>query len=303
LRQVDWGEAYETGIELASLPPERGYALLAEHWACLPMQARQQMLKAFYYTRPYPLRPRVHPKLLAVLELGINDRSPSVRSWAKSYLEQLTLREFEDADAVRVWIAQHRDLPIAQVVRMHWEPFLRELPRFPDAERIARLRRLVESSAWLRESTIVRPLALRYHLPEWLTPILHTNMTDANQVAFLQGVLECLFALSLSERELRPALAPLLKPDGSCVPSLRAYAVRLLGSPRYAWATADLLTLARHAVEQPIEPLLWAALAETFQSLGEAQALSILHEMLARTDNPTLRQSIKQAIDELEGNG
>ncbi|MCS7300204.1 MAG: hypothetical protein NZ556_01425, partial [Fimbriimonadales bacterium] len=301
LPQADWGEAYEVGIELASLPPEAGYTLLTQHWRRLPVHARQQILKAFYYTRPYPLRPRMHPKLLPVLELGATDRSPGVRRWAKEYLEQLALSEFADADALKAWLERHRNQPLAQVVRAHWEPFLRALPDLPEAERARRLEQLVKSFPWLREPTVVRPLALRYRLPELLTQTLHKNQADTEKAELLHGVLECLFALSLSERELRPALAPLLDAQQPCAVSVRARAVRMLSNPRFAWATSELLALARHAVGQPVEPALWAALAEAFQSLGETQALPILHQMLARADEPALRKTIEEAVEELGG--
>lgn len=63
LAGADWREAFRVGLQLASLPPDTGYALLKQHWNRLPVHARRQMLKAFYYTLPYPLSPRMHPKL------------------------------------------------------------------------------------------------------------------------------------------------------------------------------------------------------------------------------------------------
>jgi len=301
LAYAEWGEAYEVGIQLASLPPEEGYALLTQHWSRLPVHARQQMLKVFYYTRPYPLRPRMHPKLLPVLELGARDRSPSVRHWAKTYAQELALRPFENDESLYAWMKQYRALPLPQVVRAHWEPFLRELPHLPEREREVRLTRLAESFAWLREPTVVLPLAKRYRLPALLTETLQAHRANVEKAELLQGMLECLFALSLSEGELRPALAPLLDPAQPCVVSVRAQAVSLLGSPRYAWAKPDLLNLARHALEQPVKPELWSALAEAFQRLEATEALPTLRAMHARADDPALRKVIEEAVAELEG--
>lgn len=301
LAHADWGEAYEVGIQLASLPPEEGYALLAQHWSRLPVHARQQMLKAFYYTRPYPLRPRMHPKLLPVLELGAYDRSPSVRHWAKAYAQGLALRLFDDDDTLRAWLKQYRTVPLPQVVRAHWEPFLRELPNLSESEREERLVRLKESFMWLREPTVVQPLARQHRLPALLAETLQVHRANPDKAELLQGVLECLFALALSERELRPALAPLLDPAQPCVVSVRAQAVRLLGSPRYAWATPELINLARHALEQPPEPELWGALAEAFQYLTATEALPLLQAVHTRTESLALRKTVEEAIAELGG--
>lgn len=301
LRRADWREAFETGLDLASLPPETGYALLAQHWNSLPVRARQQMLKAFYFTLPYPLRPRVHPKLLHVMELGVNDRSPKVRSWAESYLQDLALREFEDTDALKAWLRKHKDLPLEQVVRMHWEPFLRELTSLPEAQRAAHWQRLDRSFPWLREQTVVRPLAFQYRLPELLTQMLHARRTNPEQEPSLTSILGWLHELAISEQEWRRILAPFLDLNQPCVVSARAQVIEHLATFDYDWAIPNLLALAREALRRPEEPTLWGALVDAFARFGEPDALPLLREMLQRTTNPDLRKRIKDALHELEG--
>lgn len=109
------------------------------------------------------------------------------------------MRPFENDESLYAWMKQYRALPLPQVVRAHWEPFLRELPHLPEREREVRLTRLAESFAWLREPTVVLPLAKRYRLPALLTETLQAHRANVEKAELLQGMLECLFALSLSE--------------------------------------------------------------------------------------------------------
>ncbi len=301
LQQADWGSAYEVGIELASLPPDEGYALIQAHFYQLPTHARQQILKALYFTRPYPLRPRMHPYLVRVLELGVRDPSPSVRSWAKSYLHGITLQEFESQEALDAWFERYRHLPLQRVVHDHWEPFLRTLPELRQEEQEQRLLALAKEFAWLREPTVVRPLAMRYRLPDLLQQTIHTHKNNPDMAEVVKGLIECVSALQLEEFSAHAILAPLLDPQQPCLPAVRAMAIRISASPRYRSAIGELLTLAHHALEQPVEPELWGALAEAFQYCGDTRALPILKQMATRAEAPHLQKAIAEAIAELEG--
>ncbi|HOW70647.1 MAG TPA: hypothetical protein PKY77_08605 [Phycisphaerae bacterium] len=89
LKGGNWRTAFQVGQELAALPPEHGYAILKDNWAKIEsVEARQQILKAWYYTLPYPLKPRNHPRLADVLELGTRDPSPEVQQWARELLQK-----------------------------------------------------------------------------------------------------------------------------------------------------------------------------------------------------------------------
>ena len=88
LKDSDWRSAFEVGLELADLPPDDGFAILKENWLKLKIESRQQFLKAWYYTLPYPLHARNHARIRDVLELGTHDRSPQVQQWARQFLSE-----------------------------------------------------------------------------------------------------------------------------------------------------------------------------------------------------------------------
>ncbi len=69
-------------------------------------------------------------------------------------------------------------------------------------------------------------------------------------------------------------------------------AQELVGSPRYAWATPDVINLARHALEQPMGSEPWGALAE---------ALPTLRAMHARADDPALRKAMRRRLQSWRG--
>ena len=65
---------------------------------------------------PYPLRARMHPRLLDVLNLGVTDH-PDVQQWSFTYLEAIAFRDFTgDLDAYRAWYAANRARPIKTVM-------------------------------------------------------------------------------------------------------------------------------------------------------------------------------------------
>jgi beta-lactamase regulating signal transducer with metallopeptidase domain len=301
LRQADWGTAYEVGNALASLPADEGYALLREHWKQLPVHARQQMLKAFYFKRPYPLRPRMHPRIVQVLELGVYDPSPDVRSWAMSYLKDITLDDRLSPAQVRAWFKRYRTVPIQQVVRAHWEPFLRSLNNLPPQEQQKRLAQLSQRFYWLRERTTVRPLAIRYRLPDLLQRAIYARRTDAQSVALVLEWIQWIKELQLAQEQLERVLAPFLDTQEVCLPSVRAAVIELLANSQHRWAASHLLRLADHALQQPAEPELWKALAEAFGAIGDRRALPLLRQMAEQAPTPSLQATIREAIEELQG--
>jgi predicted esterase len=112
LKENDWRTAFQTGLQLASLPPEEGFAILKENWEKIgPPDARQQMLKAWYFTLPYPLHPRNHPRLAEVLELGLHDKSLEVRQWAEEFSAKAK-GDSSPADAADVADVPAKDLRI-----------------------------------------------------------------------------------------------------------------------------------------------------------------------------------------------
>jgi predicted esterase len=85
----DWRQAFALGQEIADLPPEQGWEIMRSNWGKIEkVEARQQMLKAWFYGTGMPLKPRSHIHLRDVLELGKQDPSPQVQEWADNFLKK-----------------------------------------------------------------------------------------------------------------------------------------------------------------------------------------------------------------------
>ena len=102
---------------MTQLAPDEGLAILSKNWATLPIEVRQQMLKAWMFAMPFPLHQRMHPRLLDVLHLGATDQSTEVQKWAFDYLKQVAFRDFaEDFQAYVQWHAQNASRPVEAVM-------------------------------------------------------------------------------------------------------------------------------------------------------------------------------------------
>jgi predicted esterase len=89
LSDSDWHTAFALGQEIADLPPEQGWAIMRNNWARVQkVESRQQLLKAWFYAKGYPLKPRTHARLSDVLNLGKQDASPEVQEWASNFINK-----------------------------------------------------------------------------------------------------------------------------------------------------------------------------------------------------------------------
>ena len=146
LNEADWRTAFEVGQELAALPANDGLAILKANWEKIgKVDARQQLLKAWYFAMPYPLRIRNHPRLLDGLDLGMRDRSPEVQRWAMGYLGGLAFQDFsEDFPAYKAWYQANRDKPVPEVVAQSVRQFATEAARSVKSDAPKRARWLAE---------------------------------------------------------------------------------------------------------------------------------------------------------------
>src|SRR5262249_9738270 len=131
LNRGDWRQAFAVGQALAALPPDEGFAILEANWGKIDkVEARQQLIKAWYFAMPYPLHVRRHPRLLDGMDLGMRDPSPEVREWAASYLGMLVFRDFaEDPQAYQDWYRANRGKPMGEVVAESVRRFAAEAAR------------------------------------------------------------------------------------------------------------------------------------------------------------------------------
>ena len=117
LNDANWRTAFAVGGELAELPDDVSFPILKENWPKITnVAARQQLLKAWFFALPRPVRAGAHPRLLDGLDLGARDPSPQVQEWAFSYLTEVAIKNFsEDFPAYKAWFQANRDRPVDQV--------------------------------------------------------------------------------------------------------------------------------------------------------------------------------------------
>jgi hypothetical protein len=101
--------AFAVGPELTLLAPERGIKIVRAAWPRLTEhEVKTGLLKAFAFSKS--LRPRVHSRLFAVLDLGMTDADPTVRKYAASYLAEYATEEVcRNTRSYAEWYAAHGD--------------------------------------------------------------------------------------------------------------------------------------------------------------------------------------------------
>lgn len=244
-------QAFSTGQLLAVLPPDDGYAILEENWHRIgSVRARQQILKAWVFTMPGPLRARYHPRLLDVLNLGMHD-GPEVRDSAIVYLRRVALRDFsQDAAAYEAWYEANRARPLPQITEDAARRFVADLVTLEDMKRSQRLLLFRDAEDLFRDDM---PEARRAAIDaglvktveQWVTAGMAPQASRA-AVETAEGGLRLLAALELPEAELRRVVVPLTSKE---TPSgMRAAAISALKRQEFSWAVDVLLDALQETV-------------------------------------------------------
>jgi predicted esterase len=111
--------AFSVGPELTLLPPEEGLAVVQQAWPRIKIQeVKTGILKAFAFGKA--LAPKKHPKILAVLHLGMTDPDPEIQRYAASYLQEYAKEDFTGApDRYAAWYRQFGDKSPEEVIRLN----------------------------------------------------------------------------------------------------------------------------------------------------------------------------------------
>jgi hypothetical protein len=99
--------AFAAGPELTLLPPDEGVAIVREAWPKLTIrEVKTGLLKTFAFSKA--LAPKKHRQLFAVLDLGMRDEDPEVRSYAATYLTEYAYDDMSgDLDAYDSWFKKY----------------------------------------------------------------------------------------------------------------------------------------------------------------------------------------------------
>ena len=238
LKGAGWRQAFGLGLELAALPPDEGYEILAASWPHLDVQSKQQLLKAFNYKTPYPLHARMHARFLAVLHLGVTDE-PEVAQWSFTFLKGIAFRDFaEDFTAYRAWHQDNRGRPIRTVAADACGDYVTRLAE-ARGERARRLASLLPG-VWsvFRDVAEVRQAAVDAGLLDVVRRWAAAPDTDGRA---LGDVLQVMAYLEPGEAYLREVVLAAAREHKS--PEVRIAAQHALGNPAHAWAVDDLLEI------------------------------------------------------------
>ena len=275
----NWRAAFALGQEIAALPPDEGWSILRDNWTRIqPIQARQQILKAWAFRAPDGRTPsglvaRSHPHVLDALDLGMRDASAEVRSWAVGYLRPIAFRDFDrDPDAYAPWRRATSGRPVDEVALVACRAWV-ERVKTGDGEAMKFMR---EAQRVILSNPQARAAAVEVGLPGALekafTGVAAASSRDVAGDAASEAV--GLFAdLALGEAELRRAILPLIGPGGT--PGVRSAAIRALGDPDNRWAVEPLRQAMVEALAAPDEESrsrLWS-LAGALADIGDPSVI------------------------------
>lgn len=278
LKDGNWRAAFAAGCDLADLPPDDGFAILKDSWPKInSVEARQQILKAWHYAMPYPLHARNHPRLLDVLDLGMNDPSPKVQQWAQMFLRQVAFQDFaEDFQAYRAWHKANRGKPPAQVVAESVRRCAAQLAKAQSKEAQKQLLFLTDVQNAFRDIPEVRRAAIQAGLPKILEQAAvagSSRKASRDSIQTAVQSLELLGQFQLDEADLKRVVVPLMSHD---VPiEVQAAAMRALERKEFPWAVDLLIEGLKGGLQQDVSSvssLVWPA-ARVLGSIGDPKAI------------------------------
>jgi RNA polymerase sigma factor (sigma-70 family) len=287
LNEADWRVAFAIGQDLAALPADEGFTILQENWQKVTrIEARQQFLKAWYWTLTVP-GTGPHPRLLDVMDLGVRDRSPEVQTWAFNNVRDISFQEFaEDFDAYKAWHQANRLKPVPQVIAESAKRLVNQAAKAQGKEASTLAKSLNERTRMFS----VLPGARRAALDAGLLGILERWVAGAqrgkhqNDSELAKQALNVIATLKPDEAYLRRVVVPLLAGDKPA--ELRTSALLALRDERNAWAFDLVLDLLKNSLqddERNFPLTVWSA-AQTLAEIGNPKAIPVMIGVIEADD-------------------
>lgn len=278
LKGDNWRAAFAAAQDLAALPPEEGFGLLREHWPRLAPGDKQQMLKGFMLTTPYPLHFRAHERTIDVLDLGAQDTNPTVQEWAHNYLSDIAFRDFAGEPALYpTWLASVKGKPLEEVISADARRAVTVLIPLEGDALTPALRPLHKSLSTLRDYDPARLSVME----AGFLPLAEDWLTDpATPDPAAEMSLELLGRLQPQEPYMRRVVLPVALEGPST--ARQAAAVAALADPACAWAVDALLELATACLtdREKFDHLL-LVVSGTLGRIGDPRAIPILIAIVA----------------------
>jgi tRNA A-37 threonylcarbamoyl transferase component Bud32 len=218
-----WRQALATAEQVAALPPDEGFNLVQLHWRTITnAESRKQFLKAFTFQR--------HPRLLAVLEMGLLDNSPDVQSWVLDYLKAVTGRNYsEDYSAGTQYLASRRNMPLEAALNETARNIARDLNTSDEQATVTQLKAL-QAANLLRDQT-------QAVVDSGLGPALEQIITERSR-GLVEMALQATSGLALSPEWYQRVALPRLTSNNPV--SIRMAAARALDRTSGEWAVPAL---------------------------------------------------------------
>lgn len=247
LADADWRESFALGGELATLPPDEGMEILTKAWPHMPVEARQQTMKAFRFVGLNDLS-AMHNRLIDVLHLGMTDTQPQVQEWSINYLREIALEDFsQDINAYHKWYAANHGRPPRDVMLESCRRYITEL-RSGDSAAIGKL----------------NGNDVANHIGRYAE--LQKAMTDAGGLDLIESWLKKP-SLDEKSRDLLSGLMYSVQPDEAYLRRVVLPAAR--NHPEYRIRSAALRSLGKKGNEWAVDPLL-ELLVEQYKKYGTA---------------------------------
>jgi predicted esterase len=263
----DWRQALALGNQLAAADPDVAVKTLSDNWSRIAsFEARQQLLKAFVFAN--------HPRVLDVLDLGMNDSSPRVREWASNYLCAYAFAEFsEDSSTYPQWRKQTQGKPLNAVAADAARAWIERLKQSSGDDLKRQARFITGAARGLETNPSAAQAARDAGALDLAAGWMKSHADDAETVRAAEAIVA---GVRPDEQYLRATVLPLLDSDRA---EVRSAAARLLGRKGNGWAVDPLLAALRASAHDK-NGNAWdyaAALGE----IGEARAIPPMIETIA----------------------
>ena len=287
--------------DLTRLPGDAGFELLRDAWPKLAgLDTRTQAIKAWYNAPPYPLRARNHPRLLAVLDLGMRDPSPEVQNFALTYLRIVSFRDFaKDFPAYEAWYEANRGKTPGQVVAESVRRFAAECAALSVKEVLERRPTLRHMHGVFPDVPEARRAALDSGLPDTLARWAgEPRGRDGNLAVLALGSVK---AIKPDAEYLKRVVAPLLAATEPT--AVRVRACEVLGDKANAWALKPIL-----AVMADLDPRAAADgpgavqdVADAVAAIGDPRAIPAMIALIDADDTPATIGGVGSGLVRLTG--
>jgi hypothetical protein len=235
LRRINAGEnAYDVGLEIAGLAPERGREIVLAIYGRIERWGRRhEVQKAFVNSG--------HPYALAVVDLATGDESEWVRDAAFENVMDLFFRNFRgDPQGYREWIARYGGLALADALRESAREYVNRLRRLEGESLELELGRIRERTRrlWDHVGLDLATEMTEAGILELIEDYLGSPETRSRVVA---PALLWLRELGLDEERLTRIVAALLAGPAARDSRFVSRFCREIGRREHAWAVAPLL--------------------------------------------------------------